>query len=93
MLNDALGHADRIVRLCQVVKQDREFVAITSGHHVLRSHGLDHATSRNHQQLVPHLMSKSIVDLLEAIQIDEQQCKAVSRANGPFNGSLQAPLK
>ena len=93
VLNDALGDVNCIVAAHQVVEQNREFIAIAAGHHILRPHRFQHAMCRDHQQPVPLQVAKLIVHTLETIQVDEQHGEVIIGMPAALDGAFQSSLK
>jgi len=54
-----------------------ELVASQTGDHVLRAQAREDALAGQHEELVPDGVSQTVVDLLEAVQVDEQDGEAL----------------
>ena len=71
LIDDSLRRVHGIVRVADVVQQNREFVAIAAGHHVLRSDRLQQPPAGCDQHVVSMQMTESIVQTFEIVEIDE----------------------
>jgi hypothetical protein len=97
---DTLANANRVGRAGQVMDQHRKLVAAIAGHDVLFSHTGLELPGRMPQHHIARLVSKSVVDGLESVQIDEQNgelevpvdaaaldCERTNEAKAAFEGS------
>jgi hypothetical protein len=92
--DDAGGEAGGIRRLLvgagQVGQHHREFVAAQARHHVVVARAGFQARRGLHQQLVADAVAEHVVDVLEAVQVDEHHGRAVPVAAGPGDRVFQA---
>jgi hypothetical protein len=98
-LLDAFRHANGIGRLPEVVQEDHEFVAAVPGqrvfltrvhvlrpgpgHEILSTYGAGQALSIRHEQRVASRVSEAVVDMLEAIEVDEQHGELIVTMTHP----------
>ena len=75
MLDDAPGQAGGLLVRTDILLEHHEFVAAEARHEILRAqHGAQPVGYRA-QQLVAARMAQGVVDLLELVEVDEQQCR------------------
>ena len=81
VLLDALGHAQRVADMLDVIEQDGEFVSAQPRDRMVRPESRDHVARPQaalqpprdrDQQPISNNVPEAVVDQLEAIQIEEQ---------------------
>ena len=92
--------SDRFNRCCglgldrtQPGKHDHEFITSQARHGVAFAHAQHQTPGYLFQQLVAHVMPERVVERLEIIQIDEQQCTMTARSRTDRNGLFQPILQ
>ena len=88
---DSLGHSGGIRLGTDVIEKDRELVAAQTGQRVPRAQALLEPPCSCDQKLVPDLVSKTVIDCFEAIEIEVQhrELRTAPRAAGPVKQVLQ----
>jgi hypothetical protein len=78
-VGQALGDPDRVAFAAQALAEDHELVASEVGHAVSGTADRIGAAQRllqaggdGHEQLVAHVVAEAVVDVLEAVEVDEQ---------------------
>ncbi len=71
-----------------IVEQYRELIAAQAGQQVVAAQALLQPGTHLDQQLVPGTMTKAVVDFLEPVQVQHQQCLATA----PWLGQASMPL-
>ena len=77
--HDLLGDAHHVVALHDVAQDHREFVARVTRNRIRRAHAGAQAFGHRHQHLIADGMAERIVDVLEAVEIDEQRPQTFRR--------------
>ena len=72
LLLHALGHVYRFGRRLDALKQDRELVSTETRHHVGVAYGILQAPRDGDQELVADGMAQTVIDVLEAVEIDKE---------------------
>ena len=67
--------------ICQALAENDELIPRESGQRVPGAEDLGQALGDRHEQLVPGLMAVCVVDVLEAVEIDEQHRGDALRAS------------
>ena len=75
MIDDAPGETGGVLVRSDVLLEHHEFVAAEPRHEILRAQHLAQPVGDRAQQLVAAGMTERVVDLLELIEVDEQQCR------------------
>ena len=70
---DAFGNVEGLADVAHVRDEDGELVAAQSGHGVLGAYDGREPLTDQLQQRVTDLVTKGVVDLLEAVQVEEEQ--------------------
>src|SRR5207342_3343188 len=83
---DLLG----LVRRVEVFEHHGEFVAAQARHRVLRPHGLLQARGGGAQDAIARRMAERIVDVLEAVQVEEEHADAAFLAARTHDGAREA---
>ena len=65
-------------------QHDHEFVSSEAGHDIGAADGFQKACADVKEQFVPYLMAERVVDVLEAIQVDEYHGETAGEALGQF---------
>ena len=93
--DDALGdHVEvRNDQFLARLKQNAEFVAAKTRNHVRFAHALAQSLRDPAQKLVADRMTKRIVDFLEQIEIDDQNCERFAALIDPIEVARQSLLK
>ena len=68
----ALDEVRHLVAVFHAVQHDDELVAAKAAHRVAGAHGIRKAPRDRAQQPVADVVAERIVDVLEAVQVDEQ---------------------
>ena len=89
---DALGHMGGVHPVFDVLDDDHKLVTAESHHVVMRSHRLLQAFGRMPEQLVACRVAGGVVDLLEAVEVDEQEGQALFRLLRMLKGLGQVGL-
>ena len=63
-------------------EQHRELVATQPGHHVARPHAVHEPVRHHAEQPVTDRMPEGVVDLLEAVQVEQQQADVAAVRGG-----------
>ena len=74
-LDDPPGQTRGVLVRFDVLLEHHEFVAAEARHEILRAQHVAQPVGDRAQQLVAAGMTQGVVDLLELIEIDEQQCR------------------
>lgn len=82
---DLLGHMGRLLGIGQR-QHDDEFIAALARDRVFFPQHRLQAARNLHQQLVSDLMAERVVDVLEVVQIEIQQCQVLAAALGEPQG-------
>ena len=77
----------------QVGQQHDELVATPARQRVARAQAAAQCVGQVQQHLVPRLVAKLVVDMLEMVQVHETQCHPASGALGTAQGNLAAVLQ
>ena len=88
---DSLGHANRVALAVQIVEQNGELIAHHSRQHVARTQAGFDASGGSHQQLVTGTVSETLVDALEAVEIQPSHGKQRTRRT-QVTGAGNQPL-
>ena len=84
---DLLGFGGRGFCVCvEAFQQDHKLVAPETGHGVGCAHLGHQALCHLHQQLVADIVAKRVVQRLEVVQIEEQQCSPLAAAGAGSQG-------
>ena len=78
----ALDHGSHFIAIDHAAHDDHELVASQAAHRVAAAHGLGQAVGHRAQQPIPDVVAERIVDVLEAVQVDEQHRHALARLLG-----------
>eukprot|EP01137_Pigoraptor_chileana_P003372 Opistho-2@43463 len=89
-LQQLLGHALRIGRMAQRLDQHDELVAAQAAHQVVLAHGAAQALRQGAEHAVAGLVAMLVVDLLEAVGVDEEQAQAMALGERALHGLGQA---
>ena len=74
-VDDAPGETRRVLVRFDVLLEHHEFVAAEPRHEILRAQHVAQPVGDRAQQLVAAGMTQGVVDLLELIEVDKQQCR------------------
>jgi hypothetical protein len=85
------GRRERAVVAGRVGEDDGELVAAQPGQHVPRPERAGHPRAELREQQVADVVAELVVDLLEAIQVDEQQGEGAPRGDVALQGPQQRP--
>ena len=83
-LQDLARHRTGLVFGGQPFGQYREFVTAEAGHHVDLAHTGGKPFRHRAQHLVARIVAKAVVDVLEAVQVEEQDGQHLAAALGPL---------
>ena len=72
-LQQLVGNGRRVLAIRQIFEHDHELVAAEARHQIARAQALFEPFGHQAQQPIACSMTQGIVDLLEAIDVDEQQ--------------------
>ena len=75
VIDDPASEAGRLVGRADVLLKDHEFIAAEPRHEILRPQHRTQPIGDRAQQLVAAGMAQGIIDLLELIEVDKQQCR------------------
>ena len=75
MVDDSPGETRGILARFDVLLEHDEFVAAEPRHEILRAQHFAQPVGDRAQQLVAAGMTQRVVDLLELIEVDKQQCR------------------
>ena len=78
--NNAFGQPHCIGRVVKVTEQQRELVAAEAGDKIGRPHDRTQPTRHDAQQFIARGVTQGVVDILEVVEVDEQQCLRLLRA-------------
>ena len=88
---EAVGHADEIVRLAEVVHEHRELIAAEVGQRVLGPHAGGEASRHRGQEVVSREVAEAVVDALEPVEVeDEDPERVIGVAAGARHGLTDA---
>jgi hypothetical protein len=79
---EPLGRAGGVLRVLDLREQDQEFIATLAAHGVGAAYTSHRALCDRLKQLIARRMPQGVIDMFEAIQIDNQQGYRVSFARG-----------
>ena len=85
-----LRHHDRLIGMGQVLENDRELVTAQACHGIDLARATTEASGDVLEQAVAQRVSEAVVDGLESVQVEEQQCHQVFLPVGAVDGLLQA---
>ena len=69
---NAARHVGRVAGVRNAVEQNRELVAAQPRHHVGFANAMLQTTRHRNQQLIADRMAQTVVDVLEAIEVEEE---------------------
>jgi hypothetical protein len=81
-VDDLLGDLGRVLDLLDARDHQRELVAAETGHRVALAHAAAHPLRHQAQESVPHRVSEGVVDVLEAIEVEEEDRQLLIVASG-----------
>ena len=87
-----LGGRCGILGSVQVLQHHQELIATEPRQGILVAQALAHALGDGTQQFITDRMAETVVDVLEAVQIDEQHAHPLPIAMRPFHGMRQSRL-
>ena len=90
--SDVVGHRGRLCLAGDAVEQHHELIAAKAGDGVLGPSAGQQSGGRLHQQLVADGVAEAVVDQLETVQVDEQQCDDAPMPGGADEGLLEAVI-
>ena len=79
---EAVGHADEIVRLAEVVHEDGELIAAEVGERVLGPDAGREPSGHGGEEVVSREMAEAVVDALEAVEVEDED----PEQSGPSGG-------
>src|SRR5687767_11574813 len=74
---DAIRYARGIIDVMNVVEQDGELITTQPGDRIALAQARFQAMTDRNEQLVPDAVPKTVIHNLEAVQVEEQECKRV----------------
>ncbi len=87
---DLFGHLSEVVRAFEPLDQHDEFVAALPRNRIRPAHAARQPIRHILQEPVPRLMAQGVIDVLEAIKIDEQHGDASSFALCRSEGAIDS---
>src|SRR5579859_2942762 len=75
------------------VEDDREFVSTGSGHGVGSADAAAEDLGNSLQKQISHVVTHGVIDLLEAVQVENQESRLGSGTPGPFQSDGQPVLE
>src|SRR6185503_3072655 len=89
-LEQPLGDGDRVVRLGDVLAHEDELVAAEARGHLVAADGAAQALGDGEQEAVAGVVAETVVDDLEAVEVDEQDGDAAAAAVDAVERALEA---
>src|SRR5262249_40163837 len=89
VLDEASGERDGLLA-ADVLEQQRELVSAEPGDRVARAHDLLEPARDDPQELVAGVVAEAVVDLLEAVEVDEENGDLVLGARRPRKFVVEA---
>ena len=88
--DNALGYLHRLLLVIQLGQQDHIFVTAHASEGVFVAYFTAQALGNLHQHFIAHRMAEGVVNRLELIQINKQQCQQALAAFRGMHGLAKA---
>src|SRR5581483_4937908 len=88
-LRDAARGLAHLVGVANGFENDDELIAAHTNHHVLVAHGRAYPLRHGFEQLVASLVAARVIDMFEAVEIEEEDGQHRARALGFVDGARE----
>ena len=89
-IEDLVDDPARVRRPGHLREKDRELVSAEASHRVFAAHAAPNPVGQLHQHAIAQAVAKGVVDRLEAVQIEVEDCEAAPLSRGVRDGQAQA---